>query len=51
MAMAMTRGAAAERFPVLAPEQMAPQQRQVAEAIQSGPRKSLDGPFDARCRL
>jgi len=40
----------AERFPTLTPDQMTAQQRQVAEAIQSGPRKSLGGPFNAWLR-
>lgn len=41
---------AAERFPTLTPEQMTPAQRQVAEAIMAGPRKSLGGPFNAWLR-
>ena len=45
-----TSAHAAERFPVLKPEQMTPEQRAVAEAIQSGPRKSLGGPFNAWLR-
>ncbi|GJD48031.1 hypothetical protein OPKNFCMD_0746 [Methylobacterium crusticola] len=40
----------AERFPVLAPEQMSPAQKRVADAIASGPRKSLSGPFNAWLR-
>ena len=43
-------GRAAERFPTLMPEQMTPAQRQVAEAIVAGPRKSLGGPFNAWLR-
>ena len=43
-------GRAAERFPTLTPEQMTPAQRQVAEAIVAGPRKSLGGPFNAWLR-
>jgi 4-carboxymuconolactone decarboxylase len=41
---------AAERFPTLTPEQMTPAQRQVADAIMAGPRKSLGGPFNAWLR-
>jgi 4-carboxymuconolactone decarboxylase len=41
---------AAERFPVLTPEQMTPDQKKVADAIASGPRKSLGGPFNAWLR-
>lgn len=43
-------GQAAERFPTLTPEQMTPAQRQVADAIMAGPRKSLGGPFNAWLR-
>ena len=42
--------AAAERFPTLTPDQMTPAQRQVAEAIMAGPRKTLGGPFNAWLR-
>src|ERR1700704_7066527 len=39
------------RFPELAPESMTDEQRQVAEAIQAGPRGSgLRGPFNALMR-
>ncbi len=39
------------RFPELAPETMTPEQRRVADAIQSGPRGSgLRGPFNALLR-
>jgi 4-carboxymuconolactone decarboxylase len=41
---------AAERFPPLPVEQMTPEQRKVADAITSGPRKSLSGPFNAWLR-
>lgn len=41
---------ASDRFPVLALDQMSPEQRKVAEAILSGPRKTLDGPFNAWLR-
>ena len=41
---------AAERFPQLSPDQMTPEQRKVAEAIMSGPRASLGGPFNAWLR-
>jgi 4-carboxymuconolactone decarboxylase len=38
------------RFPPLAPEEMTPAQREVAEAIASGPRGGLRGPFQAWLR-
>ncbi|WP_372784185.1 carboxymuconolactone decarboxylase family protein [Phenylobacterium sp.] len=41
---------AAERFPTLTPEQMTPAQRQVADAIVAGPRKTMGGPFNAWLR-
>ncbi|MBL8773227.1 MAG: carboxymuconolactone decarboxylase family protein [Phenylobacterium sp.] len=47
----MATGAnAAERFPQLAPEAMTPAQKAVADAIQSGPRRSLGGPFNTWLR-
>ncbi|WP_200306640.1 carboxymuconolactone decarboxylase family protein [Paracraurococcus ruber] len=47
----MATGAIAEeRFPQLTPEQMTPEQRRVAEAIMSGPRGRLSGPFNAWLR-
>ncbi|HEX3699632.1 MAG TPA: carboxymuconolactone decarboxylase family protein [Phenylobacterium sp.] len=51
--MTLTAGGAAsaeDRFPRLAPDAMTPAQRQVADAITSGPRKSLGGPFNAWLR-
>jgi len=36
-----------ERFPALTPETMSAEQRRVAEAIMSGPRKGMRGPFKA----
>ena len=45
-----TAANAAERFPELRPEQMTPAQKQVAEAIVSGPRGSIRGPFNAWLR-
>ena len=39
-----------ERLPPLAPERMTPRQREVAEAIQGGPRGGLRGPFSAWLR-
>src|SRR3712207_9568546 len=39
-----------ERLPPLAPERMKPRQREVAEAIQGGPRGGLRGPFQAWLR-
>jgi 4-carboxymuconolactone decarboxylase len=52
MALGLAGGAAgaAERFPTLKPEDMTPAQRQVAEAIMAGPRKSMGGPFNAWLR-
>jgi len=41
---------AAERFAPLAPDKMTPEQKQVADDIVSGPRKSLSGPFNAWLR-
>jgi 4-carboxymuconolactone decarboxylase len=38
------------RLPPLAPEQLSPEQTQVAEAILAGPRRSLGGPFQAWLR-
>jgi len=51
--MAVAAGGAAgaeERFPTLKPEAMSPAQRQAADAIAAGPRKSLGGPFNAWLR-
>jgi|SRR5579859_741536 len=45
-----TSATAVDRFPTLAPEQMTPAQRKVAEAIAAGPRKSLGGPFNTWLR-
>ncbi len=39
-----------ERFPEIPLEKMTPAQRSVAEAIMSGPRKRLSGPFNAWLR-
>lgn len=39
-----------ERFPPLKPDQMTPAQKSAADAILSGPRKSLNGPFNAWIR-
>ena len=41
---------AADRFPVLTPDRMTPAQKKVADAIVSGPRKSMGGPFNAWLR-
>ena len=48
----MTAGIAnaADRFPPLAIDRMTPEQKKVADAIASGPRKSLSGPFNAWLR-
>jgi len=45
----MSSAGAAERFAQLAPEQMTPQQRKVADAIMQS-RKNLGGPFNAWLR-
>lgn len=41
---------AVDRFPPLQPDQMTAAQKSAADAILSGPRKSLDGPFNAWLR-
>jgi 4-carboxymuconolactone decarboxylase len=48
--LAGTQARAADRFPQLTPENMTPEQQKVAEAIMSGPRKNLGGPFNAWLR-
>ena len=45
-----TSASAKDRFPVLTPDQMTPEQKALAEAIQAGPRKTLNGPFNAWLR-
>ena len=50
LGLAAGAAGAAERFPTLTPEQMTPAQRQVADAIVAGPRKSMGGPFNAWLR-
>ncbi|WP_293907737.1 carboxymuconolactone decarboxylase family protein [Phenylobacterium sp.] len=45
-----TSASAKDRFPVLTPEQMTPAQKALADAIQAGPRKTLNGPFNAWLR-
>jgi len=45
-----TTATAEDRFPRLTPDQMTPTQKAVADAIASGPRKSLNGPFNAWLR-
>ena len=50
LAVAGPVASAAERFPMLTPQQMTPAQRQVAEAIIAGPRKGMGGPFNAWLR-
>ena len=42
--------AAQERFPELKLDQMTPEQRKIAEAIMSGPRGRMSGPFNAWLR-
>ena len=39
-----------DRFPALTPDNMSPEQKKVAEAIVSGPRKGLRGPFNTWLR-
>src|ERR1700730_4103037 len=41
---------AGDRFPPIKPENMTAEQKQVADAIVAGPRKSLSGPFNAWLR-
>jgi len=48
--LAGTQARAADRFPELTLDNMTPEQKKVAEAIMSGPRKSLSGPFNAWLR-
>jgi 4-carboxymuconolactone decarboxylase len=48
--VAGTHAQAADRFPELTLDNMTPQQKQVAESIMTGPRKSLSGPFNAWLR-
>ncbi len=50
MLLAGTQARAADRFPQLSLESMTPEQKKVAESIMSGPRKSLNGPFNAWLR-
>ena len=51
MGLAMATAAhGQERFPELKPEEMTPAQKQVADAIASGPRGSIRGPFNAWLR-
>lgn len=52
LALAGTAMAASaqDRFTELKPEQMTPEQKNVADAIMSGPRKRLAGPFNAWLR-
>jgi 4-carboxymuconolactone decarboxylase len=51
MGLAMATAAhGQERFPELKPDQMTPAQRAVADAIVSGPRGSIRGPFNAWLR-
>ena len=45
-----TSAIAADRFPALAPDQMTPAQKALADKITAGPRKSLGGPFNAWLR-
>ena len=45
-----TTASAQDRFPELTPDQMTPAQKQVADAIVSGPRGSIRGPFNAWLR-
>ena len=47
--MASAAGAK-DRFPTLTPEQMSPEQKALAQAITSGPRGGMRGPFNAWLR-
>jgi 4-carboxymuconolactone decarboxylase len=46
----LSSSALAERFPPISPEQLTPEQKAVADAIMSGPRKSMAGPFNVWLR-
>ncbi len=48
--LAISGARAQERFPVIPLDQMTPEQKSVANAILSGPRKTLNGPFNAWLR-
>ncbi len=51
MGITMATGASAQdRFPELKPQEMTPAQAAVADAIRSGPRGSIRGPFNAWLR-
>jgi 4-carboxymuconolactone decarboxylase len=51
MGMTMATAASAQdRFPELKPDEMTPAQKEVADAIKSGPRGSIRGPFNAWLR-
>ncbi len=50
LSLAAGSAGATVRFPTLKPEEMTPAQRQVADAIMAGPRKSMGGPFNAWLR-
>jgi len=45
-----TSASAKDRFPTLTPEQMTPEQAALAQAITSGPRGGMRGPFNAWLR-
>lgn len=47
---AITSACAQDRFPVIPLDQMTPEQKSVANAIMAGPRKTLNGPFNAWLR-
>lgn len=51
MSVALASGAAAQtRFPDMAPGAMSPDQKSMYDAIMSGPRHSMEGPFNAWLR-
>lgn len=49
-AMTTSSAFAADRFPPIPPEKMTPEQKAVADAIVSGPRGVIQGPFNAWLR-
>jgi 4-carboxymuconolactone decarboxylase len=50
IAVFLSSSALAERFPPISPEQLTPEQKAVADAIMSGQRKSMAGPFNVWLR-
>ena len=50
LAVMLATARSQDRFPAIPPDQMTPAQHRVADAIVAGPRKSLNGPFNAWLR-